>query len=109
MSEIRYYTDEHVARVVIRGLRQRGIDVLNVPEGGMMGETDEAHLASALAQGRVIFTQDTDFLRLAAANVAHAGIVYAPQHPSASDLIRNLLLIFQVLEAEDMIGKIEFL
>lgn len=109
MSQVRYYTDEHVASAVIRGLRQRGIDVLSVPEAEMRGATDESHLAFALAQGRVIFTQDTDFLRLAASGAAHAGVVYAQQYTPIGDIIRGLLLIYQVLEAEDMVGRIEYL
>ncbi len=109
MSQIRYYTDEHVARAVIHGLRQRGIDVLSVPDAGMMAATDEAHLAFAFTQGRVIFTQDTDFLRLAASGALHAGVVYAPQHTSIGDIIRGLVLIYQVLQAEDIIGQIEYL
>lgn len=58
---------------------------------------------------RVIFTQDTDFLRLVTAGATHAGIVYAPQYTSIGDIIRGLVLIYQLLEAEDMIGKIEYL
>lgn len=109
MSSIRYYTDEHVARAVIHGLRQRGVDVVSVPEAGMMGATDEAHLAFAQSQGRVLFTQDTDFLRLAGSGLTHAGIVYAAQHTSIGDVIRGLLLIYQVLEADELAGKIEYL
>lgn len=109
MSQIRYYTDEHVARAVIHGLRQRGIDVLSVPDAGMMAATDEAHLAFSFAQGRVIFTQDTDFLRLAVSGASHAGVVYAPQHTSIGDIIRGLVLIYQVLQAEDISGQIEYL
>ena len=41
-----------------------GIDVLTVQEAGLAGEDDRSHLALATAQGRVIFTQDDDFLRL---------------------------------------------
>jgi predicted nuclease of predicted toxin-antitoxin system len=109
VSEIRYYTDEHVARAVIRGLRQRGVDILTVPEAGMMGATDEAHLTLAFNQGRVLFTQDADFLRLAAAGMAHSGIVYATQHTSIGNIIRGLMYVYQVLEAEDMAGKVEYL
>jgi uncharacterized protein with PIN domain len=109
MSTIRYYTDEHVASAVIRGLRQRGIDVLSVPEVGMCGAADEEHLALAYGQGRVVFTQDTDFLRLDALGRRHAGIVYASQRTSIGEIIRGLLLIHQVLEAEEMLGRIEFL
>lgn len=63
MCEVRYFTDEHVSRAVLRGLRQRGVDVLSVPEANKLGATDEEHLAFALAEGRVVFTQDDDFLR----------------------------------------------
>lgn len=76
---VKFYTDEHVGRAVVRGLRQRGADVLTVPEAGLLGATDEKHLEHARAEGRVLFTQDEDFLRLHAARIAHAGIAYAPQ------------------------------
>lgn len=49
--------DEHVSRAVIQGLRQRGVDVLSVPEAGMLGTSDEEHLLYALQAGRVLFTQ----------------------------------------------------
>ena len=67
MSEIRLYVDEHVPRAVVQGLRRRGVDVLTVPEAGRLGASDEEHLAFARGEGRVVFTQDGDFLRLAAA------------------------------------------
>jgi len=93
----------------VRGLRQRGVDVLTVVEAGMLGASDEEHLKRALNEGRVIFTQDDDFLRLHAAGADHAGIVYAPQQTSVKDIIRGLMVIRQVLDAEDMHGQIEFL
>ncbi len=109
MSEIRYYTDEQVSKTIIRGLRQRGVDVLTVSDANKLGATDEEQLAFALAEGRVLFTQDDDFLRLAAFGLPHAGIVYAPQPTPTGRIIQGLMLIFQVLEAEDMPGNIEYL
>lgn len=109
MTDIHYYTDEHVANAVIRGLRQRGIDVLSVPEAAMLGASDEAHLALAHVQGRVVFTQDADFLRLAADGVEHSGIVYAAQYTSIGDIVRGLVMIHQVLSAEEMVMTIEYL
>lgn len=109
MSSIRIYTDEHVSRVVIRGLRQRDIDVLTVPDAGMMEATDEAHLSLALREGRVLFTQDADFLRLAASGKPHAGIVYTRQHTPPRTIIQSLMLMCQVLSAEEMIGRVEYL
>ncbi len=41
---VKFYTDEHVARAVVRGLRQRGADVLTVPEAGLLGASDEEHM-----------------------------------------------------------------
>lgn len=106
---VKFYTDEHVGRAVVRGLRQRGADVLTAPEAGLLGSSDEDHLQRARAEGRVIFTQDEDFLRLHAAGAAHAGIAYAPQGTSIGDIIRGLMLIHQLLEAEEMMGHVEYL
>ena len=53
-SEVRFYVDEHVAKAVSRGLRQRGADVVRVTDAGLLSATDEEHLKRALAEGRVI-------------------------------------------------------
>ncbi len=109
MGEIRYYADEHVSRAVLRGLRQRGIDVLGAFEAGLAGAADEEHLAFAAMEGRVLFTQDADFVRLSAARPNHVGIVYARQHTPIGEVIRGLVLIQQVIESEEMVGHIEFI
>lgn len=106
---VKFYTDEHVAHAVVRGLRHRGADVLTVAEAGLLSASDEEHLERARAEVRVLFTQDEDFLGLHAAGVAHAGIAYAPQGTSIGDVIRGLMLIYQVLDADDMKGHIEYL
>jgi len=107
--DIRFYTDEHVSKAVINGLRQRGVDVLTVAEANLLGATDAEHLERARSEGRVTFTQDDDFLRLHASGVDHAGIVYAPQGTPVGDIIRGLMLVRQVLIADEMIGHVEFL
>lgn len=108
-EKIRFYTDEHVPKAVINGLRQRGVDILTVPEAGTLGATDQAQLERARQEGRVLFTQDDDFLRLHAGGMEHAGIVYAPQGESVGDVIFGLMLIYQVLDAEEMKNHVEFL
>lgn len=109
MAKIRYYTDEHVLRAVIVGLRQRGVDVLSVPDANKLGASDEEHLAFALAEERVLFTHDADFLRLASSGIDHAGLVYASQPTPAGEIIRGLMLIYQVLDSEDLINRLEYL
>jgi len=71
-DRIRYYVDEHVSKAVVKGFRERGVDVLTVFEAGMMGAADKAHLQFAKQEKRIIFTQDTDFLRLHASGKAHS-------------------------------------
>lgn len=107
--KIRFYADEQVAKAIVRGLRQRGVDVLTVSQAGMRGASDEEHLALAGKEGRVIFTQDDDFLRMHAAGADHAGIVYAPQQTPIGEIIYGLVLIHRVLDAHDMKGHVEYL
>ncbi|MEP7235370.1 MAG: DUF5615 family PIN-like protein [Ignavibacteriota bacterium] len=106
---MRFYTDEHVGRAVVHGLRQRGIDVRTVVEADMLGASDEEHLEFARREERVIFTQDDDFLKLHADGVEHAGIIYAPQGSAIGGVIRGLALIQQVLTSDDMVSHVEFL
>ena len=75
-----------------------------------MGATDLAHIEFAASSGRVLVTQDDDFLRLHAKGVAHAGIAYCQQQSmSAGEILRRLILIHDLLSLEEMAGKVEFL
>lgn len=56
--------DEHIAKAVTEGLRRRGVDVVTVQELGSYAAEDQQHLERATQEGRVVVTQDTDFLRL---------------------------------------------
>ena len=109
MGSVRYYVDEHVGTSIVHGLRRRGVDVITVAEARMRGRGDEAHLALALTTGRVIVTQDRDFLRLAASGVPHAGIVYTPQGTPIGTIVSGLLLIHSMLSAEEMVDSVEYI
>ncbi|MCY4372487.1 MAG: DUF5615 family PIN-like protein [Spirochaetaceae bacterium] len=109
MASVRFFTDEQVSKAVIMGLRRRGVDVLTVPEAGTLGASEVDQLRRARDEWRVIFTHDDDFLRLAPAGTRHAGIVYATQDRPIGEIIRGLMLIHEVLEAEDMVGRVEYL
>lgn len=75
-DRIRFHLDENISQAIANGLRRRGIDVTTTPEESLIGKSDEEQLAFAVSQKRVIFTQDTDFLRLHQQGVSHYGIVY---------------------------------
>jgi predicted nuclease of predicted toxin-antitoxin system len=108
-QKIRFYADEHVPRAIIRGLRERGIDVLTVSDAGLLRASDEEHLQFANSQGRVLITQDSDFLRFHALGLPHAGIVYVLHESSIGETIRGLMLVYQVLEAKEMHSHVEYL
>jgi hypothetical protein len=84
--------------------------VTTTPDAGLLVAADEDHLAFALSQGRVIFTQDDDFLRLHAAGMPHAGIVYCHQGARGiGEIILGLALIWGVYEPEEIRNRLEFL
>ncbi|GAX61209.1 hypothetical protein SCALIN_C19_0003 [Candidatus Scalindua japonica] len=83
--------------------------MLTIKEAGMLGATDTDHIALAKKEGRVIFTQDVDFLRLHAKGTEHCGIVYAQQQTPIGEIIRCLTLLHQILDYNDMQNHIEFL
>jgi predicted nuclease of predicted toxin-antitoxin system len=108
-DKIKFYFDEHVPKVVAKGLKRRGVDVLTVVDADLLGATDEEHLEKAKLEKRVIFTQDDDFLRLHAIGKEHAGIIYAHQGKAIGELISKLMLIYQILDEKDMINHVEYL
>jgi len=107
-SPVKFYTDENVSKAVIKGLIARGVDVLTCQEAGLLAATDSEHLKFATQSGRVIFTHDTDFLKLHAQGVGHAGIVYSSNQLDIGGNIRHLKLIHDVLSATDMTNNVEF-
>jgi len=91
-------------------MKERGIEVTTSAEGGLLRASDEAQLKFALSENRVLVTHDSDFLRLDAAGVPHAGIAYCHQELlSIGEIIRDLVLIWEILEPKDIHGRVEFL
>jgi hypothetical protein len=66
-------------------------------------------LAFAAAEGRVLITADPDHLRLHAAGVPHAGIVFVASAVSIGSIIGGAMLITEVLTSEEMMNHVEFL
>jgi len=107
---IRFHLDEHVATAVADGLRRLGIDATTTAEAGLLGATDPAQLAFALANRRSIFTQDDDFLILAAQGIEHPGIIYCQQQSrSIGAIVRALQLLWEICDPEEMRNRVEFI
>lgn len=108
-DRLKFYMDEHVPKAVTEGLRRRGVDVITVQELGLQAAEDVLHLERAAQDGRVVFTQDADFLRLHASGLPHRGIVYAHQQTPMPHMLRSLMLLHDVLSPDDMVRHVEFL
>lgn len=106
---IRFYTDVHVPRSVTLALRRRGVDVLTAQDRRLERAEDSEHLDLAAREGRVLVTQDSDFLILSAAGASHAGIAYVRQGVPVGRIVSGLLLLYNVLTADEMINRIEYL
>jgi hypothetical protein len=101
-NAIKLYLDEHVDPDVATGLRNYGVEVLTTQEAHMLRATDPEQLSFAISQGCAIFSQDTDFLRMASANTAHLGIIYAPQGTPIGTIIKDLQIIVEAVDQEEL-------
>ncbi|MCM0593378.1 MAG: DUF5615 family PIN-like protein [Gloeotrichia echinulata IR180] len=111
---IALYMDEHVRRAITIGLRLRNVDILTVQEDGRAGTPDPILLDRATELGRVIFSQDQDFLieanRRQAEGIAFLGVIYASQlSVSIGDCIRELEIIAKASEQEDLANLVLYL
>lgn len=107
---IRFHLDECCDPAIADGLRLRGINVTTSQEAGLLRADDEEQAAYGLAQNRVVLTHDTDFLRLQAEGIIHAGIAFCHKDTlSMGEIIKRLVLIWEVYEFEDLADRVEYL
>lgn len=109
-DKIRFHLDEHIDPAIADALRRHGIDVTTTIQAGLRTMNDDAQLAFIRAGHRVMVSSDTDFLRFAGSNSDHPGIVFVSSSSgSIGDVIKGLVLIYEVLLPDEMAGHIEFL
>ena len=108
-----FYTDHHIHRAIVEGLRRRGIDVITAFEDGRETDDDEALLERAASIGRILVTQDQDFLEIAPRwqRIARhfPGIVYAiQQRIDIGGTIEYLELIAHLKSPDEMRDSVEY-
>jgi len=106
--------DHHVRSAITRGLRQRGVDVLTTDEDGSAEADDEFILTRAMELGRLIYTNDHDFLAIGHEWLAigrdFAGLAYAhPMRLSVRQAIDSLEIIAKASDASDSRNVIYYL
>ncbi len=104
-SAVKYYLDENLSPEILKQLRSQGIDVIRGP----LRAQDQRHLQNATAMGRVVCTEDRDFLKLAAAGIEHAGIIRGRQRwHSIGDWVKYLRLVHGTYDAGEMRNTVSF-
>ena len=106
--------DVHVARAVTLGLRLRGVDVLTAQEDRAGGKPDLMLLDRAKELGRLLFTQDEDFLKEAherqRTGKTFLGIIFAHQMDTTiGQLVNDLELIAKAGIPGEFEDRVEFL
>ena len=109
-QRIRFHLDEHIDPDIAAALRRHGVNVTTTVDVGLRTASDDAQLEFAKSQRRVIVTDDAGFLRRAAAGGDHPGIVVCHrQVHTTRQIIRGLILIYEVLTPSGIAGRTEFL
>ena len=110
VEPLRFHLDENVNPAIAEALRQQGIDVTTTIEAGLRGADDQAHIAYAWHERRVIVTHDDDFLRWHSRGVPHAGLAYCHlKSRNLNQIAEMLVLMHEFLTQEEMIGQVQFL
>lgn len=108
------FADHHLKAAIVSGLRRRGMDVVTARDRGLSTTDDDILLATATAEGRLMLTNDTDFLVLdsqwQAAGKSHAGIVYWHQDKCPiGEAIRRVLGYASSTSSADAANIVKFL
>lgn len=89
---MKFLVDSAVSPEVAAGLRDLGHDAVHVSDYGLGTSTDEAILARAQAEGRIVVTSDTDFGELLADSGASEPSVVLFRRSSGKSSDGNSLL-----------------
>jgi predicted nuclease of predicted toxin-antitoxin system len=106
-DRIRFHLDEHVDPAIATALRRAGIEVTTTIGAGLRTKDDETHLQFARSEERIIVTRDQDFL--AGSTLKHSGIVFYTANQSMREIIEGLILIYEVMLPEEMVGRVEYI
>lgn len=80
---------------------------MTTAEAGLLGQPDVVQLAHPFESGRVLVTEDRDFIDLHYAGAPHHGIVFGKHgRNSIGDIIEMLALIDGAMEPAEIDGQL---
>lgn len=104
------YMDVHVPLAVTRALRRKGHDVITAQEDSCATLPDDLLLNRAGELGRLLFTQDQDFLEETARRLREGRpfttVMFASQFVSIGTCVRDLELILGSLADDESTGQL---
>lgn len=111
---LKLYFDVHVNIAILQGLQKRGVDVLRSQDDGSDEFSDPELLDRSMELGRVLFTQDADFLtettRQQRSGEPFVGVIYAHQlRISIGQCIADLELMAKVYEPDELANTVTHL
>jgi predicted nuclease of predicted toxin-antitoxin system len=110
---IELYLDEDVSVLVAGLIKARGFTAVTTQDVGRKGVSDEAQLAYATSQNKVLVTHNrVDFEKLAQeyflAGRDHTGIIIATRR-SPYDIAKRLLVLLNHLTADEMRNQLRYI
>jgi predicted nuclease of predicted toxin-antitoxin system len=108
--------DENLEAAILRGLLRLspGLDVVRVVDAGLASAPDQAVLAWAAEQGRVVVSRDRATMSLEAARRIEAGepmpgLLLIRRGASVGEVLRALELILACAQEGELEGVIEYI
>jgi len=102
--------DVHIPAGVTQGLRRHGVDVLTAQDDGTGRTSDEDLLQRATDVGRVLLTQDADFLGITVRwqedGRVFAGVLFAAQGTAIGRMIHDAELCLACLAADELQNRL---
>jgi len=113
---IRFLADENLNNHIIRGIKLRDseIDIIRIQDIGLSGTDDPTVIEYALRENRILLTHDVDTIPRFAYNRIRVGkeipaIFIIRQDIWISQVIENILLIYECCDETELKGKILYL
>jgi hypothetical protein len=111
---LRYYFDQHMPRAIARGLGRHDVDVLTTQEEGAEEWEDVDVFARAVELGRIMVTEDSDYIAIARAWMAEGrsfpGLVKAKDPwRDIGGAIEDLRIVAACYSEEEMVDRIVYI
>jgi Domain of unknown function (DUF5615) len=113
--KVRFQADADFNQNIVRAVRRRApaIDFQTANEAGLHGLDDQAVLAHAAREGRLLVSHDrrtmpSHFANFTATRTS-AGVILISQNLSIMQAVEDLILIWEASEAEEWVNRLDSL